>query len=74
MAVASSLVDIRLAEVAAHVGELVGPETMSAGSERDVAQSATLHDLAWFVFRGAAPSEVCASMGKLACLVSVADG
>ena len=40
MAVASSLVDIRLAEVAAHVGELVGPETMSAGSERDVAQSA----------------------------------
>jgi len=40
VAVASSLVDVRLAEVAAHVGELVGPETVSAGSERDVAQSA----------------------------------
>ena len=40
VAVASSLVDVRLAEVAAHVGELVGPKTVSAGSERDVAQSA----------------------------------
>ena len=38
--VASSLVDVRLGEVAAHVGEIVGPKTMSAGSERDVAQSA----------------------------------
>ena len=40
MAMASSLVDVCLAEVAARVGELVGPKTVSAGSERDVAQSA----------------------------------
>jgi len=40
MVVTSSLVDVHLGEVAAHVGELVGPETVSAGSERDVAQSA----------------------------------
>ena len=40
MVVASSLVDVRLAKVTARVGELVGPETMSVGSERDVAQSA----------------------------------
>ena len=40
MVVTSSLVDVHLGEVAAHVGELVGPETMSVGSERDVAQSA----------------------------------
>jgi len=65
VAVASSLVDVHLAKVAARVGELVGLETMSAVSERDVA---------WCVFRGAAPSEVCASMEKLARLVSVADG
>ena len=37
VAVASSLVDVRLAEVAAHVGELVGPETVRVGSKRDVA-------------------------------------
>jgi len=37
MAMASSLVDVCLAEVAARVGELVGPETVRVGSKRDVA-------------------------------------
>jgi hypothetical protein len=40
VAVASSLVDIRLAGVVARAGELVGPEAVSAGYERDVARSA----------------------------------
>jgi hypothetical protein len=40
MAAASSLVDVRLAEVTARAGELMGPEAMSVGFERDATRSA----------------------------------
>jgi hypothetical protein len=63
VAVASSLVDIHLAGVVARAGELVRPEAVSAGYERDVAGC---------MFRGSTPSEACASVGNLAHLVSPA--
>jgi hypothetical protein len=40
VAMASSLADIRLVEVTAHVGKLAGPKSMGAGSKHDVTRSA----------------------------------